>query len=207
MAEQTKGLTLEQRTELSDQRMFDAAMALILERGTTKTTLKDIGENAGYSRGLANYRFGTKEKLFEALVKHCYRVWLSELALFVGDKSGLDAYRSSIDAFEDFLLEAPREMRVLQILWYESISHQSLLKDKLREQQEKMLSDVTGYLARAQFNREIASDVNVPEFAIRYLAFLFGIVYMWLVNPEGIPVKRIFDSYRKSAGEELSVHS
>ena len=47
-----------ERSALSDKLMFDAAVQLINERGTAKTTLKDIGEVAGYSRGLASYRFG-----------------------------------------------------------------------------------------------------------------------------------------------------
>ncbi|MEJ2533610.1 MAG: TetR family transcriptional regulator, partial [Halioglobus sp.] len=49
-------MTQAERTALSDQRMFEAAIRLINERGTQKTTLKDIGELAGYSRGMANYR-------------------------------------------------------------------------------------------------------------------------------------------------------
>ena len=56
-------MTQAERTALSDSRMFEAAISLINERGTQKTTLKDIGEIAGYSRGLANYRFGSKDGL------------------------------------------------------------------------------------------------------------------------------------------------
>jgi len=40
--------------------MADAAVALICERGAAATTLSDIGVLAGYSRGLASYRFGSK---------------------------------------------------------------------------------------------------------------------------------------------------
>ena len=56
--------TQAQRTALSDQRMFEVAIELVNERGTAKTTLKDIGEGAGYSRGLASYRFGSKDVFF-----------------------------------------------------------------------------------------------------------------------------------------------
>ena len=37
-------LTQAERTALSDRRMFEAAIDLINERGTQKTTLKEIGE-------------------------------------------------------------------------------------------------------------------------------------------------------------------
>ena len=48
--------TQAERTALSDARMLDAAVSLICERGTAGMTLKEVGERAGYSRGLASYR-------------------------------------------------------------------------------------------------------------------------------------------------------
>ena len=41
------GSTQAERTALSDQKMFEVAIELGNERGTAKTTLKDIGEGAG----------------------------------------------------------------------------------------------------------------------------------------------------------------
>ena len=43
--------TQEQRTALSDQRMTEAAIALLVEAGIGGTTLAAIGLRAGYSRG------------------------------------------------------------------------------------------------------------------------------------------------------------
>lgn len=206
MSTEMKKLTQEQRTKLSDNKMFEAAMDLIVKHGTSKTTLKEIGENAGYSRGLANSRFGSKEKLFEELVKRCYISWVKDLESFIGDKTGLNAFLSSIDAFQDFLTEAPQALRVLQILWYESISQQSAVKAKTLEHQERMLSDITGWLARAQFNKEISAEIDVADFSIRYLSFIFGIVYMWLLKPQNVPVERIFNSYKQSAIVELEAN-
>ena len=57
-------LTQAERTEISDQRMFDATVQLVVEHGPAGTSLKDVGVLAGYSRGLASHRFGSKDKLF-----------------------------------------------------------------------------------------------------------------------------------------------
>ena len=43
-------MTQAERTALSDRRMFDAAIELINERGTQKTTLKEIGERVRLTR-------------------------------------------------------------------------------------------------------------------------------------------------------------
>ena len=53
-------MTQAERTALSDARMFESAKQILVEKGTHNTTLKEIGERAGYSRGLASNRFGSK---------------------------------------------------------------------------------------------------------------------------------------------------
>ena len=68
-----------ERTALSDARMADAAVKLICERGAAETTLKDVGLLAGYSRGLASYRFGTKAGLWSFLVRTIGEELLAEL--------------------------------------------------------------------------------------------------------------------------------
>ena len=68
--------TQAERTAESDARMLAAAVQLIVERGADGMTLKDVGEFAGYSRGLAGHRFGSKAGLFSALVRSVGEDWL-----------------------------------------------------------------------------------------------------------------------------------
>ena len=93
-----------ERTALSDARMADAAVKLICERGAAETTLKDVGLLAGYSRGLASYRFGTKAGLWSFLVRTIGEEWLAELEQSVADTTGLDTIHAAIDAHCRFLL-------------------------------------------------------------------------------------------------------
>ena len=76
VAENGQSLTQAERTAISDKAMIDAAIELILEHGTDKTTLQAIGEKAGYSRGLATYRFGSKAGLYDEVCKSISRDWL-----------------------------------------------------------------------------------------------------------------------------------
>ena len=91
MARDAQTLTQAERTAISDRAMLDAAIDLILEHGTDKTTLAAIGDRAGYSRGLATYRFGSKAGLFDEVCKSISRGWLDYLKKGVGDKIGIDA--------------------------------------------------------------------------------------------------------------------
>ena len=71
-------LTQVERKEISDAKMLDAAVDLIVERGAGQATLKDVGEKAGYSRGLVGYRFGNKAGLFDFVLRSVGDEWLSE---------------------------------------------------------------------------------------------------------------------------------
>jgi len=50
-----------------EQRILDAAADLIIRQGYDKTTMSDIAEAVGVSRGILYLHFDSKDKLFEAL--------------------------------------------------------------------------------------------------------------------------------------------
>ena len=68
--------TQHERTAESTQRLTDAAIALIAEKGFNNTTLAEIGERAGYSRSMVQFRFGTKEGFLESLLREEYETRL-----------------------------------------------------------------------------------------------------------------------------------
>ena len=50
--------------------MLRAAVTLIAEKGIAGLTLNDVGEAAGYSRGLPAHYFGTRDQLAGAVARH-----------------------------------------------------------------------------------------------------------------------------------------
>lgn len=66
-----------------EQRILDAAVALMLRQGYDKTTMSDIAEEAGVGRGVLYLHFQSKERLFEALlsreVLHYGQAWAEYL--------------------------------------------------------------------------------------------------------------------------------
>ena len=101
--------TQAERTALSDARMFDAAMQLIVEQGTHATTLKEVGERAGYSRGLASSRFGSKMYIlwFESISSHnevrdhlaaYHEIYRSDVAHWVEEGIAGGEIDASVDA-------------------------------------------------------------------------------------------------------------
>lgn len=181
-------LTQAERSALSDQAMLEAAIDLVIEHGTDKTTLAMIGERAGYSRGLATYRFGSKAGLFDALCKNVARRWLDYLTQRVDGQTGLEALCSTLDAIRDFLAEKPREGRVLQILHAASASPGSEFPETSASIHRSQRDDVSEWVRQGQKNGEIRSDLDPDAVAADYVARTTGMTYLWLISPDGFDI-------------------
>jgi len=175
-------LTQAERTALSDNAMLDAALDLILKYGTEKTTLAMIGEAAGYSRGLATYRFGSKAGLYDEICKSISRNWLEYLTRGVGDKVGIEAMCAALDAIRKFVEDSPREGRVLQILHCGSASPGSEFPDTSIGIHKRQCSDVAEWVRLGQAGGEIRADVEADAVASHYVSYISGMSYLWLTN-------------------------
>ncbi len=196
--------TQAERTALSDQRMFDAAIRLIIDRGTQKTTLKDIGEMAGYSRGLANYRFGSKDGLMLELFAWFDERWKDHLNSYIGDKEGIAGIKAAADALRDFLKLESESMRAMYILWYESLGHESEIRSRLAEHHRVYREDAARWVTHAIETGEIDPDVDAEQFAVQYCAFIFGTVYQWLVDADALDLDALFVDYEANVERILS---
>lgn len=188
-------MTQAERTALSDRKMFEAAIELINERGTQKTTLKEIGERAGYSRGLANYRFGSKDGLMLELFERFDERWKEHLQDYIDNMRGLEAIRQASSALRDFLKKESSYLRAMYLLWYESLGHESDMRRLLAEHHDVYRHDAKRWIEEGIEAGEIKPDTDSVQFAAQYCAFSFGIVYQWLVNAEALELDAVFNNY------------
>src|SRR5262245_51924753 len=176
-------LTQEERSAISDARMAEAAVSLICERGAAATTLKDVGLEAGYSRGLAGYRFGSKTGLWSFLVRDIGEGWLGELEAAVAGTAGLATIHAAIDAHCRFLLESSDRTRALYILWFDSVGPDAELQETIAHIHERRRRDVEGWIRSGIEAGGVRADVDVRAVAEQFCAAIIGIVYGWLVAP------------------------
>jgi len=178
----SQSLTQAERSAISDRAMLDAAIALLLEYGTEKTTLAMIGERAGYSRGLATYRFGSKAGLFDTLCKSIGRNWLEYLKRGVAGKVGIDAMCAALDTVYQWVNDAPREARVLQILHCGAASPGSEFQETSIGIHRRQQSDVVEWVEAGIRDGQVRRDVDANAIAAEYVAYTSGMSYLWLIS-------------------------
>ena len=183
-----KALRLSQveRKEISDAKMLEAAVDLIVERGAGQVTLKDVGEKAGYSRGLAGYRFGNREGLFDFVLRSVGDEWLGELTQVTANSFGYQAIAAALDAHIKFCEDAPKHVEAFYRLWFDSMAPDSQLKGAILGIHKRRRADVISWIEQAIAAQEVASTVDAEMLADHFTASDSGIVYHWMTDLDNL---------------------
>jgi TetR/AcrR family transcriptional regulator len=109
------------RSKSTEQKIFDAATELFLEKGVDRTSVRDIASKAGINLALMNYYFRSKENLFDAIFSNLVKKNTRKLVKILdSDQSLEDKVREYVSAYIDMLSENP-----LLVSFVMSILHRS----------------------------------------------------------------------------------
>lgn len=179
------------RTALSDRLLTEAAIELLVKFGIQGTTLQAVGERAGYSRGLATHRFGSKAGLFGKVLQVASMDWLERVQAAVGERVGADALCAATDAAEAFIRERPAEVRAMYLLWFLSIDPSADYKSNIANVHHAQRRDVARWIRAGQAAGTVNAGADAERVAEQYAASMAGIIYQWLANPE-MPLAAMF---------------
>lgn len=174
----------EARTALSDQRMFDAAVSLIVDEGLAGMTLAAIGERAGYSRGLVTHRFGSKSGLLAYVHDTVVAEWIARVQQAVDDSTGLQALHRVVDALFGFIAEEPDEIRAMYLLRYASIDPGAEFRANVAKALKAQRRDVQRWIEAGQKAGSLAKSLDAALLAELFCASVDGLIYRWLVDPK-----------------------
>ncbi|MEU3890357.1 helix-turn-helix domain-containing protein [Streptomyces sp. NPDC029041] len=172
----------------SRERLLQAAVELVSERGYDATTLGDIADRAGSARGLVSYYFPGKRQLVQSAVHRLMHRTLEEaLEREPRSEDGRERMARAIDAILGLARDRPVLMRqhmagILQAEGFMQCPEQRRLAELLRDTMARHGSS------------DVASDYPMLR------ALLMGAVYAALVPgaPMPVPVLRaeLFKRYR-----------
>lgn len=179
-----------ERTDLSDQRMIDTAMRIILERGVSGLRLTEVGLQAGYSRGLATMRFGTMGGLLKRIAERMSRQWVQQLAQTVGDKVGLAAVYAAIDTQARWLVSLTDHVRVQYLLFFHSMDPGAADRLNVVRVLVAQRRDLARWLHHALKSGQLKAGVDPDAEAGAILSAMIGIIYQSMVDP-GVSARKM----------------
>lgn len=107
------------RTNKTQLKLFEAAMDIMSEGGPTATTVEDIAERAGVSKGTVYYNFGSKKTMIDQLLQYGAKLLLAEMTTVASmHDDPREALRSALHAAIIYLSEHPGFARLwVSELW------------------------------------------------------------------------------------------
>ena len=176
--------THEERRELSEKQMLKAAIVLFARQGYLKTTLTEVGREAGYTAGLVSHKFGSKEGLLQAVVNHISKRFLDDqLGQAIQQSSATDSINNYIDIYltEVSLREGP--MRALYVIMGEALGAVPEIRQSIANLNAGARGILVNILKRGIEQREFRADLDTEAAAALIIGALRGLVMQSLIDP------------------------
>ena len=114
--------------ELTRQRLLESAATLFAKRGFQATSVDDVAEAAGFSKGAFYYNFESKDELFQTLVEHEIGGLVSSLESTL---AGAHTIESKLAAAQRLLTEREKDKSGAQLEF--EVLTQAVRDPKLRK--------------------------------------------------------------------------
>jgi AcrR family transcriptional regulator len=178
MSPRTK-VQFEEIRQKSREKIENIALELFAIKGYHATSISQIAEKAGISKGLLYNYYKSKEHLLNTVIMKIY----DEIMQIVQMSENLPAEKQ----IEQMIVETIDHLKKNITLWklYLFLVHQSDVHKKLSELYEKMRDDYLNYVVK--LFKEIGS--NNPTMEALMLGTMFdGIGLNYVTAPEGYPL-------------------
>jgi AcrR family transcriptional regulator len=197
--------TQAERSAESDGRMLRAALKLIGERGYRGTSLAAIGEEAGYSRGLVNERFGSKSGLLWVLVKQMLRAWNQHGRAQPGaaEHAGLDALCDVLDNHRR-ALERDEGIRAFYALMFEALGPIPELLPEFQRLHRNFRADLERALRSGIAAGAVRADIDPPAQAALLMGTIRGIGFQWLLDRDAFSLDDAYAELKQNLRRSLS---
>jgi len=163
------------RTNATKQKLFEASMELIGERGAAGVTVDEIAAAAGVSKGTVYYNFGSKSDLIAQLLRYGVDILMARLlSVKDGAMDPLEAMDEMIGQAMDFMADYPSFAR----LWVsESWRTPSEWQDTFAELRGRILGVIGGAIeaVAAKYTVDPGISRGSLETAIFGACFVVGL--------------------------------
>lgn len=192
-----------ERRDEAEQRLLAAAVGLVGDRGLDRLTLADVGEAAGYSRGLPAHYFGSKAGLVVALASHLVENFIQALGRAEHRPSGLKRLLATTGFYFDSVAKNPARARALFVLLSDAMSN-PLIRDRIATLNARSAKGFEVELRAAIAAGQVRPDIDPAVQGLLVLSTLRGAVGQWLLAPDAIDLDAVRDAFLANLERSLA---
>lgn len=159
----------------------DAATRLFAQNGYANTSLDDIANDVGLTKGGVYYYFRSKEQLLLNILEDIESRSIDETGRAMTESSepalGQLVLFSKLQA--KWALQYPSDMVILSLTSLQTVNDGSKAGDRVRAYYRKMETLLTGAIDQAKANGEIRLDLSTRNIALSMIAIHDGNILLW----------------------------
>ena len=179
-----------ERREESEQRLLEAATALIAEKGCSKMVLAEVGTRAGYSPTLPVHYFKTKEALIAAVTEQISAHYSAYLQAELHGVEGVLAVQTFICTFVQHVIDYP----IIRRAWFMILAEAAgdpQLRNAVSGPRTSAVRDLAAFLRQAEQAGDIATGIDLDLQASVIHGALRGLIELWVVDPQSVDLARL----------------
>jgi len=175
-----------EEAEVTRQTLLDAGLKVFSQKGYADTTLDDIAEEAGVTRGAIYHHFGGKAELYNSVIAEGWERIMPAIERGIAEGSNaLEQLQRSFVYFVRFAVEDEAFRAINELMLFKTE-----MSDDLEAGMEMKRLGMRGGIHRvAEFVRKgiedgsIRPDVNPLDVGIMIITLQNGLVATWLMDP------------------------
>jgi AcrR family transcriptional regulator len=169
------------------QALLEAAAAVFVRRGLVGTSVEEITEEAGFSRGAFYSNFASKEELFLTLIEGRSAEHVADIAQAFQQGDTVQERIANGGRFIDALIARERQWCTLYMEFWAAAMRNPSLRPRLAAQY-RALHAGTAQMIQAQADAlGISLDTSAEELAGTLIAVFEGYVLQKLIDPQLLP--------------------
>jgi len=175
--------TQSERRDASEQRLLIAAAEIIEEQGFAAATFDAIGMRAGYSRGLASQKFGSKDGLVAAVIAF---LTARVDAHYQSRVASIQSPLARILAYVEVLLaelETDRLFRAYFVMMASAVANRGSMQDAFLAAHEGVRERLRELVTTGQRAGEIDAGLDGDTVALAIGSLQLGIAVELLLDP------------------------
>lgn len=184
MTDSTEGpRTQEVRRAEAERRLIAAAAEMVAEVGPSRVTLANVGERAGYSRGLATHHFGSKGALMQRLVDAVSHQFREAMVDRNGTDDPVTELRTLIGVYFDVLIDLQPVNRARLVLWADTVANpDETTRARMVAVDREFREEIEKRLAMATASGRLPRTIDPHGFTTVVVGMLRGVALQCLID-------------------------
>lgn len=179
--------TQKQRRDTTERRVLDAATRLVAARGSRSISVAQVGAEAGYSRGIVNHHFGTRDAMLRAVAEHAQK----QFEVPPNTDQGLTRLLKRTDGYLVAMKTLYPTGQAFLLMWAEAVASEPTLRPIFIDRDEYFRGEIAADIRRGVGDGSMRSDADAEALAVVVVGQVRGIGMQLMLTPEPTGFDRI----------------